>query len=157
MGADLCIAYIILPKEISLDKLEKRLLEKIDEVKEDDLDFWECFKFLWEDAYCGEFDDDKHPLEVVSGGEYKETRISLSKAKSIFKEIVENTFEALTGARDVTRIIHKGDTIFISGGMSWGDSPTQNYDTFGKFNFLEDWKEYKEILKSETLLREIEK
>lgn len=152
MGADLCISDVIIPIGISLDKLEKRLLKKIDEVKEDDLDFWRCFKNLWEEAYYGDFDIDKHPLE-----QDKETRISLSRAKSIFKEIVEKTFEGLTGARDVTRIIHKGDTIFISGGMSWGDSPTDNYDNFGKFNFLEDWKEYKEILKSETLLREIEK
>lgn len=44
-------------------------------------------------------------------------------------------FDCLT-YRDVTWIAHKGTTIYITGGMSWGDDPTDSYRTFERVAWL---------------------
>ena len=51
------------------------------------------------------------------------------------KEIIDDFFECLNN-RDMGYFEHKGDTIYLSGGMSWGDNPTDSITTIQKFNYL---------------------
>lgn len=40
------------------------------------------------------------------------------------------------GARDMTWIRHGKYTVYLAGGMSWGDSPGETYEEFYRFNTL---------------------
>jgi len=51
------------------------------------------------------------------------------------KRIIEDTFKALD-CRECSYMTFKGYKIHLTGGMSWGDAPTDAFDTFGKFNAL---------------------
>ena len=42
----------------------------------------------------------------------------------------------LNDRRDVTFFEFLGYTLYITGGMSWGDAPTDAYTIFEKFNYL---------------------
>jgi uncharacterized protein YydD (DUF2326 family) len=56
----------------------------------------------------------------------------VGKAKLIFNKVIERTFDYL-GCRDIAEIYHKGDVLIASGGMSWGDEPTDGYGVIVKF------------------------
>lgn len=56
----------------------------------------------------------------------------ISEASGGFSELKRNTIKLLEGididkSREVTYIEHKEDRIYLAGGMSWGDDPTNAY------------------------------
>ena len=63
--------------------------------------------------------------------------LPLDEVKKQFKEIIEETIKAMD-YRDVTTANHKGDKLYITGGLSWGDSPTESFSLFDKFLSLPD-------------------
>lgn len=142
MGADFVFNYVAI-KQGKEQEAKKKLLkatEKFDipelskntrvkiisslEKKESEefADFCE----LWEDELNGDFED-KMPLDRKTGKIMTE-----EEAREVMKKIIEDFFECLN-FRDVGTIEHKGDTIYISGGMSWGDTPTDSCSTINKF------------------------
>ena len=144
------MSFVILPEGIDLEHLKERLLDEVDKIPDTDLDFLNCFKTMWEEEFSGEFNDEKYPLK-------DNKPVTLKFMKSFFHDIIIETFESFNENSDVTWINHKGDRIYMSGGMSWGDSPTETYNTYRKFYYLESWKKYDEIVKEEKALTEIEK
>ena len=53
----------------------------------------------------------------------------------LMTDIVEEFFKAL-GGRDVTFQIFGEMTAWLTGGMSWGDEPTDAFSKFEMFNYL---------------------
>lgn len=108
------LSIVIFPKNTDFNKKREKILSNIDKVKR------------------------RSPLikEYIYNvyGE-PESTYTLDKIKEEFKEIVTKTFESLE-YRDVIKINHKGDSLFISGGMSWGDYPTESSEWFYKFDML---------------------
>lgn len=56
----------------------------------------------------------------------------IAEVRKEFADVVKETFKSF-GYRDVTYGNHKGDVLYITGGLSWGDSPTDSFSTFEKF------------------------
>ena len=52
--------------------------------------------------------------------------------KGHLKKVIEEFFECLN-YRDVSYIEHKGEMIYLTGGMSWGDYPTDSCNVFNRF------------------------
>ena len=57
------------------------------------------------------------------------------EARKFMKEVVNKFFEGLNN-RDMGSLNFKGYIIYLSGGLSYGDNPTDSYDTINKFNLL---------------------
>jgi len=122
MGADLVVAYFGIKKEQDLQQAKEKMMSIVDELSKED--FADYFDSIYGD-------------DIES--------IDLNEAREEAKEVIERTFESLD-CRDVTAIEHKGDIIYLSGGMSWGDSPTDSYDLFRKFSSLPE-----KLLKTENI------
>jgi hypothetical protein len=60
-----------------------------------------------------------------------DSNYDFANKKDVYEVISE--FFACLGYRDVTSFRHQDDTIYITGGMSYGDDPTDSYMTFEKF------------------------
>jgi len=112
MGADLVVAYFGIKKEQDLQQAKEKMMSIVDELSKED------FSDYFDSIYSDDIEN-----------------IDLDEAREEAKEVIERTFETLD-YRDVTSIEHKGDIIYLSGGMSWGDSPTDSYDLFRKFSSL---------------------
>jgi hypothetical protein len=113
MGADMCLSWIV--KLRNIDDAEKKMIEKIDSYLEKEHDWDELF-----DQYEMLYDT------------YKENKEDFKK--EIIKII--NEFMQYEGRRDSTTIsLIRGTNIelIISGGMSWGDTPTDFMTTIEKF------------------------
>ncbi len=59
----------------------------------------------------------------------------LSQVKEDFRRAIHEFFE-IKDCRQITSFSYKGETFYITGGMSWGDSPTDAYDTLVHFGML---------------------
>lgn len=86
----------------------------------------------WEDSLFGEFDEKLMPVETnKKGGEEK---ITEQRAREIMKEIVKEFFNYTCNSREVGQFEFQGYTLLLSGGMSYGDNPTDAMDSFNKIN-----------------------
>lgn len=124
MGADLIISYLIFNDDERLMDVKERWMEKINNLTMDDkeniIDYYEETTGVW------------HEQENID--------INLDDVKKDFKKIVDAVFDGImTGYRDITSIVHRGEIIFLTGGLSWGDSPTDSFDNFYKINLLKDY------------------
>lgn len=146
MGADLIFSWFAIKKEKynpkDLKESEKKMLKAVDKLTEKDIS--EILEFLEEsdelDNVETEVDklkkSEKDPRKrIVNSLENKDNKYWMKAAKPFIKKIIKETFQSLD-YRDVGNITHKGDIIFLSGGMSWGDLPTDSCDTFNKFGML---------------------
>ena len=112
MGADLIVRYLVVKQEISPEESKKRMLEALDKIKDVNV-----FSELYVECLDNALPD------------------SIDEAKEFVREIINEAIDAI-GTREVTSIRHKGETIYITGGMSFGDDPTDAYDSFNKFEYL---------------------
>ena len=114
MGADLIINCVAINTNQSLDETRNNMLKEVDDIKEisEEIKTYYC-----EGLYEYDIPQD------------------LEKIKSDLKEGINQFFDCLN-ARDVSWIVHKGDKIYITGGLSWGDSPTESSNKFNRFWFL---------------------
>jgi hypothetical protein len=126
MGADMLIACVILKKDAAPDK--DAMLKALHKCKLEDLDeFWErCTGNSIKD----ELEDVERTQSSDLEEEEKKTEI-FSKAEYYIKEVCD-----ALGWRDVATISHKGDYIYVAGGMSYGDEPEGAYTTFDRFTCL---------------------
>jgi len=141
MGSDFCFSYVILKH--TEEETQRRIIEMIDKfeilelndnpknkvinsLKENKSENLKQFCGLWEEVN-GDFEND-YPV-------FEGKVITEKLAREKMKEIVNEFFGCLS-LRDVGNIRFKGYEIYLSGGMSWGDSPTDSYNTMNKFNLL---------------------
>lgn len=116
MGEDLCLNWVILEEyktEIESSDLDERRNVLLAEV---DLASPEILKH-----YYNEKDEDI-PEDI-------------EEMKRQHKMMINNFFNSLN-YRDVSWINHKGDRLYITGGMSYGDLPTDSCSTFEDFNYI---------------------
>jgi hypothetical protein len=144
MGADFIFDYVILNKDeekakksmlkavenfniIELSKdIKQRILNSLEGNKSKEfLEFYE----LWEDVFSGDFDEKGFPIDN------EDNLLTEEKVKEMLKKIIEDLFSCLD-YRDVSCMIHKGEKIYLSGGMNYGDSPTDSMETIRRFNCL---------------------
>lgn len=109
MGADMLIAYVDFPKEHNLDQEKATLILFVKEMKE------EMIEEAYENLMYSEFDEED----------------SYSAAREEFILIIEAGFKALT-SRHSTWINFQDRVIYLSGGLSGGDSPTTQYEDINK-------------------------
>ena len=105
----MCITKEYLTKEVDIMK------QKLIKLSDKNLKLW------YEDFYC-------------------EPELSSDNIRKKAIEVIEQTlcYETLYERRDVTYFEIRDVTLFITGGMSWGDSPTDIFDTFRLFNELKE-------------------
>lgn len=115
MGADLIIQFVVFKGKLSEEERQKRLIARIKKATKEELEY-----YFNEDGYYSE-------------GEIEDMKLSEKRNKHI--EIVNNFFNSL-GYRDVSSIQHKGETLMVTGGMSYGDNPTDSYDCFYKISLF---------------------
>jgi hypothetical protein len=153
MGADFIFNRVIIKKgkeEITKKKMLKAIEKfKIPELVNDtklqivlslNKDFsneLSEFNEYWEMGRLKETDEKGRPLYAGTDPKDKNNgkRLTLEQARSDMKELVEEFFNSLE-YRDVGCFEHKGDTIYITGGMSWGDMPTDSTTTFNGMMYL---------------------
>lgn len=109
MGADFLFGYFIAP------------VERAEDLK---LDFDAAHKHIddtdW--SHVPEIEDEFETQADNPDELNRVARDALHSAVELMRE--------LTSRRDIGWLHLKGDTIFVSGGMSWGDIPTGMYYTF---------------------------
>ena len=117
MGADLLLMCFSIPKDKKLETAKKELIKAINNLSLED-----------RNTILQYYDN-------VYGDIHEQNKNLLDDAINEFKEIVKDTFERLN-YRDVARIGHKNEWLYITGGMSWGDQPTETYGYFEKLCYL---------------------
>ena len=159
MGADFIFSTIIVPikkcNDKGLIKLKANMLNTLNKFIPKDFKNAEGIYEDWESVRGSERAD----FEKKEEGEVKKIVKKISKKEqeekakqailnalederfdNIIKNMKENidlVFNALTNfRRDVSWFNHKGDRIFITGGMSWGDTPTNACNIFEQFYTL---------------------
>jgi len=120
------VTYFTLPKEKSLETLKKDMLMCIGFVNESDRDW------LADYYYDVLFDEESDGY-------------TLDKIKDELKGIIDTGVD-VADCRQSTWIEHKGDRIYMTGGLSWGDGATSIYDDFHMFAMLKSYlKDYKDL------------
>ena len=126
MGADMILAHCEIP--YNYESQRKLILERINELDEKTLyNITQCYPHIE--------DDIEEYLESASDSLSEDDLFSLNDLTKIkSREIVSNHLiqaaDALFGGgyrRDVTEFCIKGTSFAFSGGMSWGDEPTDSY------------------------------
>lgn len=141
MGADMCLGWFAIDEkknnEKDLKQIKEKLIVAIDKLGlkdyEDIQDSLDNMTVSIEDVEIQEDDLRKAILNKIDKDSKKMAEIN--KVKIVYKKIVEDVFDGI-GNRDVTWINHKGDILFVSGGMSWGDAPTEGYTNFNNLTSL---------------------
>lgn len=115
MGADMLIASVIFPKNPDLDAEKKKILNAVKTLDEDDL------TNIYNDVFY-------ESLEDIEDG-----RAEVVKT-------VERGFDVLYNRQ--TTWIEVGDqVVFLSGGLSWGDAPTDAYEKINALNYIKGYSE----------------
>ena len=151
MGADFVFEYVALKHNgLTREERKEKMLKAIDEfeipelsdnpkqqvinsLKNEKSENFKEFCDLWEDGLCFEFDDDEFPIKEDIEGE--KIILTETEAKEIMKKIVNEFFDG-ENSRETGQFEFKGYTIHLTGGMSWGDNPTDALNDFNKFNNL---------------------
>lgn len=121
MGADLIIEWIIVP-DGDKEKLKKEMLNKIN-------------------VFTKKAEKDRKTVEdLLKFFEEEGSVIKADRLEEIEKELIKTITEVLDhNWRDTTWIEHKGDIILLTGGMCWGDNPTESFEDYRKFNLIENY------------------
>lgn len=136
MGADFCVQFFCVKKgDDDFAKKKKAMFKVIDKLDIKDYD-----DIVTSIEERGREEEIEEELENDEEADSKEKIINaldgnksryVSIAKGMFKKDIDEAFSCI-GCRDVTEIYHKGEIMFITGGMSWGDAPSESYDSFLK-------------------------
>ena len=154
MGADFCFSWVAIKekaektaedkmlntiKKFNIPELSENKRQKIlNKLKETESENFKEFCGLWEEGLNGDFEEGK-PVEFIEDkktGATKEVKvITENRAKEIMKEVVNGFFRS-RGFRDMGSFNFKGYQIYLSGGLSYGDNPTDDYETINKLLLL---------------------
>lgn len=119
MGADFIFDCVIINGAISNDDAKSSMLKRVNTLKISDLT-----------------DNDRDNIrETFLFSNEELSRNTLQALKKRFTEIIKDTFNALMG-RACSSLTFKGYRIYLTGGMSWGDDPTDAFGAFVEFNAL---------------------
>jgi len=132
MGADLIIQDVIIRQKPTIalwNKIEKALDKKVDKMSADELKGW---------------------AEEVHGGSSEDINNLRDEAHAVVTTAINDLKDP---CRDMTWISIPIPTskdvwyIYITGGLSWGDSPGESYEELYKFNILfSDYRFIDEVL-----------
>lgn len=90
-------------------------------------------------------DDDEEPPAADDDGFTVWSSTMHAQARKYFTDAVtelERWFDPTEyGPRDVTTIFVRGAWVYVSGGLSWGDSPGEGYDTINSVMELDGLQE----------------
>lgn len=116
MGADFLFAHFIAPVERAEDL---------------DLDFDAAREFIdstdWNE-HVEVIDQFDHRIRVNDNSEAARAKVN-EVAREVLHHAVNN-MRGFINRRDVGWLYRDGETVFLTGGMSWGDAPTELYRTF---------------------------
>jgi hypothetical protein len=115
MGADMLVSYVYFKQGVDPESIKKKMLENSDTPtiiaemlgRPDEN----------ESHYHKEDDDEPKTFEEMKEG---------------FKDAINKVFDSLY-YRDVASFDFMGYTIYVTGGLSWGDDPTETFNTFERF------------------------
>jgi hypothetical protein len=116
MGADLSMIHIVRTEEMDYAIATKRMCDYVDTMRIDMTTFSE-----YEEMYS--FTEDEEDAAVGVADQVRRNTI-----KDVIKEFIDSL-----DSREVTSLMVYGKEVLITGGMTWGDSPTTAYDIFDKF------------------------
>ena len=151
MGADFVFEYVALKHNgLTREERKEKMLKAIDEfeipelsdnpkqkvinsLKDKKSENFNEFCYLWEEVIVGDFNDGGFPTE--DDEDLEEGILTEERAKEIMKKIVNEFFDGGNG-RETGQFEFNGYTILLTGGMSWGDNPTDALNDFNKFNNL---------------------
>ena len=124
MGADMLIQYIYFKQGIDLESIKKKMLERADTP-------------VIIAELLGKPDGSQHQnsyitLQLGSENDEDEKPKTIEELTKEFKETINETFNSLED-RDVASFDFMGYTIYVTGGLSWGDGPTETFNTFERF------------------------
>lgn len=108
MGADMCIMSICSKPNIDLNKAQEQMVARLKE-------------------RGGLTAEEESQVE----DEYGYSDFDTAGAEETIKE-----FCSCIGDRDTAELNFPERTIYLTGGMSWGDDPTDSYDKFMRFSYL---------------------
>jgi uncharacterized protein YktB (UPF0637 family) len=121
MGADLIVYHFCIDENEDKKECERNMLREVDTLTKEEA----C---EWENERTG---------EVLEPEEMSEDQFN--KMKEAIKKNIKTVFDIIEGApRDMTWFTHKGDTIYLTAGLSWGDLPTETAEDFDPFIKLPD-------------------
>jgi len=116
MGADMLISFVYFKQGINLESIKKKMLEQADGP-------------VIIAELLGKPEDGPRSLLLQENDEEPKTFAEMTKR---FKDTINEVFNSLY-YRDVTDFPFMGYTIYITGGLSWGDNPTETFNTFDSF------------------------
>jgi len=117
MGADMLLAYVVFPGKPNLEDEEAKLVKFAEEMPED-------------------------MIESVYNDIFYDTIEDFDKGRKEIAETIRRGFKALHSRRS-TWITVDDKTVFLSGGLSWGDAPTDEYEEINALSYLIGLKEEK--------------
>ena len=115
MGGDMAVAYFTLPKGEDPEAGKQRIIDAVSSLGEEALDelLWDALESI-ADSYVMDEEEDEVPPE---------------EAKRIILRVVEEGFNRIP-FRDVAHLTIGDREVYLTGGLTWGDSPTDSYDPF---------------------------
>ena len=120
MAADLIVYHIFMKgtpdTQIEMDGKERKMLNEVNNNLTNE-DITEYKQNLID--YANYEENDEYELDI----------------KETIKNAIMEFFGCLNG-RDVDYVIHNNETIWFTGGMSWGDNPTEAFTQFENFMYI---------------------
>lgn len=145
MGADLILQDITIrhkPTKVFWNKLEKALIKKVNAMTKDEL-------AGWDDEITGNHDDTEE-LEDMRITAYGVIETAINDMRGSCRDMTWITLPipcSIGTASSVDKQWTLQYTVYLAGGMSWGDSPGETYEDFYKFNMLfADYRYIDEVL-----------
>lgn len=118
MGADFLFGCVVVRDNKNLNRLRERLID-------------ECRCLTIADLTDG----DKTALSFEYDLDITED--NWSDIRDGIVNNIEDTFYIISqGSREISCLAFKGYNIYLTGGMSWGDSPTDAFDVFNRFDLM---------------------
>lgn len=115
MGADFLFAHFIAPVEREEDL---------------NLDFDAAHSFIDATDWSGHHVIDMFDHRVNFSDDSEAARAKVNEVSRASLHRAVDNMRGFTRRRDVGWFSRNGETVFITGGMSWGDAPTDLYRTF---------------------------
>jgi len=124
MGGDMVIELVFFPENVVLadEKMKLIALANTKPLDKDEVDV------IFNEYSLG---DGEAPLN-------EDATLDEASVRKVFNEILDEFFKCL-GYRDVTYFNHKGDRIYVTGGMNYGDAATDSSNVFYRFNVVSDY------------------
>jgi hypothetical protein len=119
MGADMILTAVVIPGDVTIEAMKNSLLEKADALTMDCKRKDEIENFFNEEL--GEIPDD----------------LTNESLRTTFKDFIIEGFAPIIGdSRELATIEHNDDTIYVTGGLSGGEDPTDIFEPIRKLAII---------------------